>query len=123
MTYLKEVNAAFFLIENSHDEEYIMAPEFYFEKWKRFDLVFPNYTEKTIEEIKVRHGLTENPNYLVFLESEDLEERLSRFEKITGSKYEFVYEAEASLLDLVLYTLNPEFNKNESARIYKRIVE
>lgn len=122
MSYLseqKDVN--FFLIENSHSESSIMLPEFYLGKWDQSECVRPGYTEKTIEHIRTKHGWEGNPNYLLFLENDNIEERLLQFEEIVGAKYELVYTAEPSFLDVIFYTLNPRYNKNEAAKVYKRV--
>lgn len=122
MKYLSEqADADYFLLENSHSDSYIMAPEFYYGKWDKFDRLKPNYTKESLNKLLIKANQKETPNYLVFFESEDLENRKSRFEQLTNTKFELVYIAEPSVLDQILYTLNPRFNKNEPAKIYKKV--
>lgn len=122
MTYLsKQADATYFLIENSHSDSYIMPPDFYFGKWNKSTFIFPDYTKESLDKKLEKYGFEGYPNYLVFFESENLDARLKRFEEITRERYHLVYVAKPSLQDKIFYMLNPKYNKNEAAKVYKRI--
>jgi hypothetical protein len=59
------------------------------------------------------------PNYAIFFGLDDLEKRLRHIESSLGLNYTLERKIEHSLLDHVLYKLNPMHNKNETTFVFK----
>jgi hypothetical protein len=63
--------------------------------------------------------ISSKPNFHIFYGEDDLQTRVSEIEILTKSKIEHIETIEPSLIDNILYTLNPKNNKNQKALIYK----
>jgi hypothetical protein len=74
---------------------------------------------KNENDSRMKETIFVKPNYIVFFGKDELENRIDIFKKTTNSRLQFLSEQEPSLVDNVLYKLNPRGNKNTSAFIYK----
>jgi hypothetical protein len=76
--------------------------------------------DKSIENLKQEINTTsanQKPNYVLFLDDKQLSERVERMKTIYP-KLELVYTASPSLLDWILYKMNP-VNVNQVIYVYK----
>ena len=61
----------------------------------------------------------EFPNYILFFGNEDIENRIKRIERLFVVQLEFDQRINPSLIDSILYALNPKHNRNLTSLIYK----
>lgn len=114
----KKTDCTSFFVEDSNKEnDFLMPPLFYFGKW--FSVYGINKTYNADSALVYYHkpGLQPKPNYVIFMQAENIEERVAAMKKKFPG---LVYEAtiEPSLLDKTLFWLNP-LNDNQTAYIYK----
>ncbi|MCE3226465.1 MAG: hypothetical protein K0S32_1016 [Bacteroidetes bacterium] len=119
MTYLhNKEDAKAFMIEDSNKEtDYLMPPLYYFGKW--FSVIGINKTFGPDSALKYFNAqqVSERPNYVVFLQAENIEARVDSMKKRFPT---LTYEEtiQPSSIDKILYWLNP-LNDNQTAFIYK----
>ncbi|MBN8701510.1 MAG: glycosyltransferase family 39 protein [Bacteroidetes bacterium] len=105
------------LIEDSNHGDYSMPPLFYLQKNVRYYGITSNYSStQAMEEIH-RNEKKDYPNYVLFMEKDNLEERIDSLKKVLPN---IAYEAtiEPSFIDKLVHWLNP-VNKNQTATIYR----
>ena len=102
------------IIESSHRDGFTMPPLFYLDKWISYTYITK---QDPAERVLDRYESLNKPNYVVFMEEEDIEGRIQSFKKIFPNA-EFDTIIRPSLLDRFLYKINPH-NKNENIHIYK----
>jgi hypothetical protein len=118
MTYIahkKDVNLI--AIEDSNRDDFLMPPLFYLQKWghvygiTKLKPAADFYKEYSTLQPK------ERPNYVVFMQHENIEQRVSDLKKYFPT---LTYEAtiEPSYIDKLMHWLNP-VNKNQTTYIYK----
>jgi hypothetical protein len=118
MVYLSEKNDFHNLIvEESNHEDIKMPPLFYLRHWVHYYSLTSN--NSAVDLKKYIDGLpeTEKPNYIVFNQQENIEERLSNFKKAYP---DLIYETtiEPSFIDKVMHRLN-KHNANFTSYVYK----
>lgn len=121
MTWLsKQADFNNFVVESSHSDGYKQPPLFYAKTWKSYYFTTTKNTADNLFSHPSVHLAENKPNYVVFLEEEDVEGRIRRFE--TGFRCKLVEVAiiQPSYIDALLHWLNPN-NENYTARIYKII--
>lgn len=107
------------IIESSYKDDYLMPALYYLDSWKHYF-----YTTKKSHPIaQVRETVnqledpTMVPNYVVFFEEVELEQRVERFNEEYG-EIELVQVIQPSYVDALLHWLNPN-NDNQTTYIYK----
>jgi 4-amino-4-deoxy-L-arabinose transferase-like glycosyltransferase len=108
------------VVERTATYKDIMLPRFYMNhKW--VDVI--NFSDdKTLEMIKKEIEIIpkeKSPNYVLFLDETRIEERVEKM-KTLYPNLELVYTASPSLLDWILYKMNP-ININQVIYVYKII--
>jgi hypothetical protein len=119
MIYLSQKNDfKNLIVEESQHDGYNMMPLFYLRHWQLHDLyltkIFP-----ADSLIKKMAGIAPDPqpNYVVFNQTDDIEERVKNFKKIYPNiQYETTIEP--GLVDDVMHRLNPN-NANYTTYIYR----
>ena len=118
MTYLsKKKDFKNFILEESQHDGYTMPPRFYLGHWISTPTVTKGVSiESLAKEISARPDSLK-PNYAVFNEEENIEERVQNFKKyFPGIELETVVEP--GLVDEVMHKLNKR-NANFTSYIYK----
>ena len=104
-----------FFVDLSHNDIRIWQPLFYFGKWQGPHYIFSDSNKEWLRE-KVFDK--KNPtNYVLFYGEENIENRLTRFDKI-NSNIKHITTIEPGFMDKTLHYLNPK-NRNETIYIYK----
>ena len=117
-TYLSKKNITSIVIELNETDTYF-APVFYLGKNKDKNIYYM-YSEYDPENY--RNLLNNNfPNYIIFFDSNDLEERKNKFKNSYNCDIKLDKLIKPSLLDNILYYMNPKHNKNYNAYIYNII--
>ena len=107
------------IIEDSNNDGLAMLPQFYLKKWVPvYGITSKSNCDSlvtTLNTLKLADSL--KPNYVLFMQGENLQDRVKRFESHYASLH---YEAtiEPGTLDKILHWLNPN-NDNNSTTIYK----
>ncbi len=106
------------LLERTTIDRDLYLPKFYLNhKWTYITIVDKN---KPLDSLKMElHGIPEinKPNYVLFLDDKNLSSRVANL-KYIYPKLHWVYTASPSLLDWILYNMNP-INVNQAIYIYK----
>ncbi len=107
------------IIESSHKHDFLMPALFYLDHWENYYYI----TKKLpAEQLRTTIDQLQNPelvpNYVVFFEEVELEERIERFETNYGQQLELATVIQPSLIDHLLFTVNPN-NDNQTTYIYK----
>ena len=97
----------------------IQPPLFYLNKYGT-----PVYLLKstdTLENIsrKFADGKSKLPNYIIFFGKENIDKRTEEFKKSFSKRLVPETEIQPSLVDDIFYYLNPKFNVNQTAFIYR----
>ncbi|MGB9771786.1 MAG: glycosyltransferase family 39 protein [Candidatus Kapaibacteriota bacterium] len=90
-------------------------PEFYLNKYGTPVVEIPR-----IDSLGKFTADKTQPNYaVIYGEAVEIDSLKISAEKILGRKMVFLAEIKPSLVDWIVYKLNPKYNKNQTARIYK----
>ena len=120
MTYLSEQKDYKRLImEESNRDGYSMPPFFYLGKWYTEGYIQTITSQFSIDSVcnMVKKYPTLMPNYVLFLEEENIEGRISNFKKcFPNLKYETTIQP--GFIDKLVHWLNP-INRNSVVTIYK----
>jgi len=115
MTFLAEQkDMTNFIWDCTHKENYLLPPRFYAERWDKYIWLTSN---SGLEKIVNSSGYIE-PNYIVFVEDDILEERKAKMMEVYPN-IKHLKTVEAGLLDLIIHKMNPNNNKFERFHIYK----
>jgi hypothetical protein len=105
------------IIEESNHSDFAMPPLFYLRHWISNYSVTSVFTVDSLDSIMHLMQPKFQPNYVVFNQPDNLEERLRNFKKVfPGMKYEATIEP--SFVDKVMHTLN-KHNANFTSYIYR----
>lgn len=105
------------IIEDSNRDDWMMPPLFYLKKWMSPYGVTKIQTYDTLKYKLYTVPLPARPNYVIFMQAENLEKRVADFEKNYATlKYETTVEPGS--MDRLLHWLNPN-NENNTSTIYK----
>lgn len=119
MYYLsKQADLNMVMIEDSNKEDdFLMPPLFYLGKWHSVIGISKQYSaDSAFYQMSIIPDSTK-PNYVVFLQAENIEARVDSFKKrFPETKY--ITTIEPSLIDKTLHWLNP-LNDNQTTYIYK----
>ena len=99
----------------------IMVPKFYLGSWNDHYRLYANYDKEDIVTKKEKMGVTEDPDYILFMEPVNWQKRLEKINTTFESDYKKCFVARPSLSDRILMFLNPGFNKNQPAIVFRRI--
>jgi len=118
LTYLSHKDDIHGILIEYNKENMPWFPRFYLTK------KIPIYrftVEKTPEEFKTEVLAPEKefPNYVFLYGNDDLEKRVQKIEKLFAIELQFDSEIKPSLIDDLLYRLNPKHNLNLTSHIYK----
>ncbi|MCH8331072.1 MAG: hypothetical protein IH946_06795 [Bacteroidetes bacterium] len=106
-----------FVLESSHNNRYILPPLFYLDKWVSYHYITQKRDLEWFTEKMKTIAVEKKPNYVVFIEEENIDERIEAFiAAFPGTRFEI--EIEPSNIDKLLHWLNP-LNRNEKTYIYK----
>ncbi len=119
MNYLSaKVDLKNFILETSNSDETILMPRFYLKKWINFYSLKKSDSLDTFARNLITKSISEHPNYIVFGESENLENRLAKIQKHFND-VTFETTIQPSYLDKIMHWLNPYGNENQTYFIYK----
>ncbi|MFL5753062.1 MAG: glycosyltransferase family 39 protein [Bacteroidia bacterium] len=119
MCYLaKKGDVVNIIMEDSNRDDFLMPPLFYLKKWISPYGVTKQSPAKEIYEQYKKLPDNEKPNYIVFLQAENISTRsaLMKF-YFPDMKYETTIEPSA--VDKLMHFLNPMNNENHTTYIYK----
>ena len=107
------------VVEESFRNDFTMLPFFYLGKWYKGGYVDGVTSTYTIDSLcaRVHAHPTVMPNYVVFFDQEDLDNRIKGF-KTCFPNIQYEATIEPGFIDKFIYWLNP-INKNYTAYIYK----
>ncbi len=76
--------------------------------------------ENPIDSIynKIKSSGSQEPNYIIFYGLEELNERVREFETKFNKRLRFEKEFAPSFVDDILYKLNPQGNRNQTAVVF-----
>ena len=121
MVYLdKKGDVKTFIIDAGNHSEIIMPPLYYLNKWP--SVVYGITTVincDSVNKLVDLHPLSIEPNYVIFMEDEDLEQRVKQFGDCYG-EIEPETVIQQGSLDAILHFLNP-VNKSQTCYIYRII--
>ncbi|MFM2047620.1 MAG: hypothetical protein RI955_166, partial [Bacteroidota bacterium] len=104
------------IIENSNRDESMMSPMFYLAKWvKDYPITNAEPLDSSYKKI-LQMPDSILPNYIVFYQAENLEQRLEATKR--NFKVQFETKVEPSFIDDFMHRINPS-NKNAQTFIYK----
>jgi hypothetical protein len=117
MSYLHRKNDVTALVVENHRSSSPRMPLFYLGAWPR---VYDLPASKSVETFRQELGESgaPRPDYVIFLGSKNLEPRIERARQVFPA-LEFETEIAPSLVDRLLYALNPEHNVNQTSYIYR----
>lgn len=92
-------------------------PEFYLNKYGTPIAEIPK-----IELLEKYTNDSLAPNYVIIYGDEEIDSLKTNAEKVLKSKFLHLKTIEPSLADWILYKLNPKYNKNQVANIYKIVM-
>ncbi len=116
MTYLsKQKDMTNFIWDCTHKDDFVLPARFYAERWDNY-----LWLTKTsgMEKVIGNEGIVQ-PNYVVFVDDDILDERIHNMEQYY--KLQHLKTIESGFLDLVLHKMNPNNNKFERYHVYKII--
>lgn len=118
MLYLqKKGDVENLIVEDSNRDDWMMPPLFYLKKWVGPYGVSNLLTYDTLRMHMAVVPPLKRPNYVLFMQAENLEKRVEAFQKNYATlKYEATIEPGA--MDRLLHWLNPN-NENNTTTIYK----
>jgi hypothetical protein len=117
MTYLSTKEVKGIIVEESNRDDYTYPPLFYLGKrCKVYGITSTNPVEN-MKEVSATLSNEEKPNYVLFYQAENIDERVAKFKSVYGS-IELERTEEPSFLDKTIHWINPK-NKNEICYIYK----
>ncbi|MCL2039393.1 MAG: glycosyltransferase family 39 protein [Bacteroidetes bacterium] len=104
------------VIETNENKSYF-PPTFYLgeNRNKPIYLLYENYE---VTELEKQINKNENPNFIIFFDESNLQNRLNEFKIKYKCDLILEKEIEAGLLDKLLHFTNPKHNKNYTAFIY-----
>jgi hypothetical protein len=104
------------IIEDSNRDGALMSPMFYLGKWvKDYRVTNTEPLDTTYKKIlEMQDNLL--PNYIVFYQAENLEERLAATKR--NFNVQFETKVDPSFIDDFMFRINPS-NKNAETFIYK----
>ena len=105
------------VFENSLRPNKILPPSFYTGSWGAFEWAVKGTDLEELRETLFRYDPAKRPNYVVFYEKENLEQRVERFEKNVAA-LEREKEFAPGNLDKLLHWLN-HHNKAEYLYVYR----
>ena len=104
-------------IEDSNRDDILIPPRFYLQQWTYTFPITSLNADKFYKETYSQIPLSERPNYIVFMQPENLDRRVNNLKKdIPTLTYETTIEP--SFIDWLLNKMNPR-NKNQTSFIYK----
>lgn len=104
-------------IEDSNRDDILIPPRYYLKKWTDTYPISKLNAEKFYAETYSKAPLSERPNYIVFMQPDNLERRVQNLKKdIPTLTYETTIEP--SFIDWLLNKMNPR-NKNQTSYVYK----
>jgi hypothetical protein len=104
------------IIENSNRDGSMMSPMFYLAKWvKDYPVTNTEPLDSTYKKI-LQMPDSILPNYIVFYQAENLEQRLEATKR--NFNVQFETKVEPSFIDDFMHRINPS-NKNAQTFIYK----
>lgn len=89
-------------------------PEFYLNKYGTKIIQIHN-----LDSLNLAHKEQPSPNYAIIFGGKETDSLSQRFELITGKKLNFEKTITPSFVDYILFKLNPKYNRNQTANIYK----
>ncbi|MCB0278878.1 MAG: glycosyltransferase family 39 protein [Calditrichaeota bacterium] len=90
------------------------------DKVPRPPLFYLNQREVPVYELGKSDTVeNKNANYIIFLGEKNLDNRVQKIESVLGKNLELKQIIGASLIDQIVYWLNPKHNINETSYIYK----
>ena len=111
-----------FVVEESNQDDWNIQPQFYLKKWVPMYGITKKQPTDTLAKLMHNGAIPNNlqPNYVLFLQPENLDARVADFSKKVGP---LQYEAtiEPGLMDKLLHWLNKN-NDNNTTYIYKIIL-
>lgn len=105
------------IIEDSNRNDWMMPPLFYLKKWISPYGVTQTLTCDTLKSHLHTVPISERPNYVIFMQAENLEKRVTNFEN-NYAKLNYETTVEPGSMDRLLHWLNPN-NENNTSTIYK----
>jgi len=106
------------IVDASHVDNPRNPPKFYLGSWKAHYWTTRKTTAEDVRNMVEQSSPDMRPNYVVFMEEEQVAERKARFEKGYDCELDLVATIDPSYIDALLHTLNPN-NENFTTRIYK----
>ncbi|MEY2829481.1 MAG: hypothetical protein RIQ33_1339 [Bacteroidota bacterium] len=104
------------IIEDSNRDGALMSPMFYLGKWVAdYKIINTEPLDTTYKKI-LQLPYSKLPNYIVFYQAENLEQRLAATKR--NFNVQFEAKVEPSFIDDLMYKINPS-NKNAETFIYK----
>jgi hypothetical protein len=103
----------------THRDKVPHPPLFYLDKWKN---IYELGTKTSIRRLKrnIKYKGNNPPDYIIFYGEKDLDNRVERVKQLFPDlKFETLIEG--SFIDELLLKLNPKFQANERAYIYKNM--
>ncbi|MBL7926444.1 MAG: hypothetical protein JNK61_05985 [Bacteroidia bacterium] len=114
MTYLSTQNVNALIIEDSNRDDFLVPPLFYLGKWVTVygitKLCDANCAKAKTDTTVIK------PNFIIFMQPVNLQARINAVKK-TYPNLTYVTTIEPSLIDKILFWLNPK-NKNQTSYIY-----
>ncbi len=104
-------------IEDSNRDDILIPPRFYLQQWTETFPITNRNADKFYEETYSHTPPSERPNYILFMQPDNLDRRVQNLKKdIPTLTYETTIEP--SFIDWLLNKMNPR-NKNQTSYIYK----
>ena len=117
MCYLAEKNDVHALIiDDSNRDDFQLSPRFYLRKWVPEIGISNSINKEEWCNNILKADKNKQPNYIIFYQSENLNQRKAVYEKYFDLHYETTIQP--SFIDNVMYKLNPN-NVNCVTYIYK----
>ena len=118
LSYLSHKNYVTGVVWESHLNEAPFIPVYYLNK---FVPVYPFAASKSFDELnaEIIRSNYSFPNYIIFLGESGIEKRVKNFESYFSKRLQLEKTVDPSLIDDILYTLNPRRNVNQKSYIYK----
>ena len=118
LSYLSHKNYVTGVVWESHLNEAPFIPVYYLNKFVR---VYPFAASKSFDELnaEIIRSNYSFPNYIIFLGESGIEKRVKNFESYFSKRLQLEKTVDPSLIDDILYTLNPRRNVNQKSYIYK----
>lgn len=115
--YLSKVEKVELVIVETGGMGIVFQPTFYLNKNIPVHLaMIDDEISKTKSEID---SIGKKPDYIILYGDTNLEERVSKFESVTSKQLSKVFTSYPSLIDDLLYRLNPGNNKNQISFVYR----